>query len=255
MTVATARAAGRSGDVLIFVHGVGSTAAIWDAQMARFAERYRCFAIELRGNGVPKPEAPPETITRQGFVEDVLGIADAAGAARFHFIGCSLGGVVGFELWRSAAARLASMTFVGSFAAYPDAGAYVAAILAAVDSAGTMERFARERAAKLGMPAGRRTDESIAQMACKSPDSYRAATRATWTADYRTLLPSIAAPALVLCGEHDVVAPVHLSQEIAAGIPEARLTVLPGAGHVANADAPDAFNDVLEGFLANRPAS
>lgn len=234
---------------MLFVHGVGSTAAIWDYQLQALNDTYRCFAVELRGNGVPKPEPAPGDITREGFVDDVLAIADAAGADRFHFVGCSLGGVIGFELWKRAPQRLRSLTFVGSFAWYPDAAAYVQSVIAAVEAAGTMENFAHERAKKLGMPPGRRTDETIEQMACKTVPSYIASTHATWTGEYRDLLGGITVPTLVICGGRDAVAPPSFSQEIAAGIAGAQLEILPEAGHVTNADAPDRFNDLLRAFL------
>lgn len=249
MTIATARMSGRSGDAVLFVHGVGSTAAIWDYQLAALCDAYRCFAIELRGNGVPKPEPDPSAITREGYVDDVLAVADAVNAQRFHFVGCSLGGVVGFELWKRAPERVLSFTFVGSFAAYPKAEAYVQSVVAAVEEAGTMERFAHERAKRLGMPPGRRTDETIAQMACKTVEPYIAATHATWTGDYRDILGTIKVPTLVVCGERDTVAPLSFSEEIANGITGARLEVLPNAGHVTNADAPGAFNQLLRSFL------
>jgi pimeloyl-ACP methyl ester carboxylesterase len=249
--IATARMSGSSGDAVLFVHGVGSTAAIWDYQLATLCDAYRCFAVELRGNGVPKPEPDPSAITRDGYVDDVLRVADAANAPAFHFVGCSLGGVVGFELWKRAPQRVLSLTFVGSFASYPDAEAYVQSVVAAVQEAVTMERFAHERAKRLGMPPGRRTDETIAQMACKTVPSYIAATHATWTGDYRDILHAITVPTLVVCGERDTVAPPSFSQEIAGGIPNARLEVLPNAGHVTNADAPDAFNQLLRAFLAS----
>lgn len=247
--IATARMAGGGGEAVIFVHGVGSTAAIWDYQLKAFAGEYRCFAVELRGNGVPKPEAAPDEITREGFAADALALADAAGVHAFHLVGCSLGGVVGFELHRRAPQRLKSLTFVDSFAAYPDGERYAASVIESARASGSMEAFALERARKLGMPPGTRTDETIAQMACKTVESYAASTRATWTGDYRADLASIRVPSLVVCGERDAVAPPALSREIAAGIPGAELHVIPGAGHVANADAPEAFNELLRRFL------
>lgn len=248
--IATARAAGSgSGDAVIFVHGVGSTAAIWDAQLRALSDRYRCFAVELRGNGVAQPEPAPETVTRQGFAEDTLAVADAAGAQRFHFVGCSLGGVVGFELCARVPDRIASLTLVGSFAAYPEGAAYAESVVREVREAGSMERFARERVRKLGLPPGPRTDETIGQMACKCVASYVAATRATWTGDYRLLLGNIRAPALILFGERDAVAPEPLASEIANGIAGARLVEIPKAGHVANADSPERFNRELVAFL------
>jgi len=247
---ATARMSGAHGDAVVFVHGVGSTAAIWDSQLAALGDAFRCFAIELRGNGVPKPEPDPSLISREGYVDDVLAVADATGSDRFHFVGCSLGGVVGFELWRRAPQRLLSFTFVGSFAWYPDAPSYVQSVIASVQAAGTMENFARERAKRLGLPPGARADETIAQMACKSVASYIAATRATWTGDYRGLPATIAVPTLVVCGERDTVAPISFSREIAQAIPGARLEILSGAGHVANADAPEQFNQLLTAFFS-----
>lgn len=247
--IATARTSGSGPQTIVFVHGVGSTAAIWDYQLHTLGAAYRCFAVELRGNGVPKPEPGPSLITRDGYVDDVLALADAAGAERVHFVGCSLGGVVGFELWKRAPQRVRSLTFVGSFAWYPDSAAYVQSVIESVQAAGTMERFAHERAKKLGMPPGRRTDETIEQMACKTVASYIAATHATWTGEYREVLPTITVPTLVVCGERDTVAPPSFSQEIAGGIPGARLEIIDGAGHVTNADAPDRFNELLRAFL------
>ncbi len=246
---AGARHDGANGSALLFVHGVGSTAAIWDRQLAAFAATHRCYAIELRGNGVPKPEPDPALITRRGYARDVLAVADAAGIDRFTIVGCSLGGVVAFELWSYAPERIESMAIVGSFAAYPNAQAYADAIAAAVRAAGTMATFANERAARLGLPP-ERLRETLDQMACKDVHSYLAATQATWTGDYRALLPTIDVPVLVACGEHDAIAPLALSEEIARGIPSARLQVIPGAGHVANADAPAAFNALLAEHLA-----
>ena len=113
-----------------------------------------------------------------------------------------------------------------------------------------MENFARARAAKLGLPAGTRTDETIEQMACKSVENYIASTQATWTGDYRALLPSITVPTLVIVGERDTIAPVALGREIADGIPNAQFEVIANAGHVTNADAPAAFDAVLNAFLS-----
>lgn len=250
ITVVARHAGDRERPAVVFVHGVGSTAAIWDYQLRTLSDAFNCYAIELRGNGVTEV-GDPSVISREGFVDDVLTIADARGIERFHFVGCSLGGVVGFELWQRVSQRLVSLTFVGSFAAYPNAQTYADTVKAAAQAAGTMDAFARDRAAKLGTPPGTRTDETISQMACKSIDNYVASTQATWTGDYRSILSTIAVPTLVMVGERDTIAPLILAREIADGIPNARLESILGAGHVTNADAPAAFDAVLRGFLAS----
>ena len=112
-----------------------------------------------------------------------------------------------------------------------------------------MRVFAEVRAAKMGLPPAR-VRETVEQMAAKSVACYIASTQATWTGDYRDVLPAITVPALVVHGERDIIAPLELSQEIAAGVPGARLESVPGAGHVANADDPTAFNALLREFLS-----
>jgi 3-oxoadipate enol-lactonase len=242
-----ARYCGDADATLIFVHGVGSTAAIWDAQLERFCDEARCAAIELRGNGA-LPDPDPALITRAGYADDVLTVADALGAERFVLVGCSLGGVVAFELWKRVPERFDAMVILGSFARYPNAQSYADGIAAALLAAGDMRTFAQQRAGKLGLPPAR-LSETIEQMACKSSATYLAATQATWTGDYRDVLRTIAVPVLVAYGENDSIAPRALSEEIAAGIPGARLAAIEDAGHVANADNPAAFNALLRDFL------
>jgi pimeloyl-ACP methyl ester carboxylesterase len=242
-----ARRSGQAGPALLFVHGVGSTAAIWDAQLEEFGRDHRALAIELRGNGA-LADPDPASISREAFASDVLAVAAAAGIDRFTIVGCSLGGVVAFELWKRVPERIEAMAIVGSFARYPDAQKNADGIKAAAREAGDMEIFARARAAKLGLTP-ERTRETVEQMACKSIPCYLASTQATWTGDYRDVLPGITVPVLVAHGERDAVAPRALSEEIAAGIPGARLVEIENAGHVANADAPERFNEILRAFL------
>jgi pimeloyl-ACP methyl ester carboxylesterase len=249
--VTGARVAGASGPPLVFVHGVGSTAAIWDPQIEAFSGAHRCAAIELRGNGVLHPDPDPALITREGFAHDVLAVADALGIDRFTIAGCSLGGVVAFELWKRVPHRIEAMLIADSFACYPNGQAYADGVKAAARDAGDMRAFAQGRAAKLGLPP-ERLRVTIEQMACKSVPCYLAATQATWTGDYRDMLPTIDVRVLVACGERDTIAPRDLSEEIARGIRGATLEIVAGAGHVANADAPDAFNRLLREFLAKR---
>jgi len=245
------RSCGERGDAVIFVHGVGSTAAIWDEQLKALGERFRCFAVELRGNGAAENDPSPEVVTRAGFAQDVLTAADGASLQRFHFVGCSLGGVVGFELWRRAPERVASFVLVDTFAAYPNAQQTVETIISGVSAAADMREFARGRAARVLPPdaPAERLTETIDQMACKSVPCYIASTKATWTGDYRGDLATITVPTLVVCGELDPIAPVAFSQEIAQGIPGARCVVIPAASHVCSADEPRAFNTVLARFL------
>jgi pimeloyl-ACP methyl ester carboxylesterase len=251
--IAGARLAGRDfhdgKSPLLFVHGVGSTAAIWDYQLEAFGEQRLCAAIELRGNGTQKPDPDPALITRAGYASDVLAIADALRAQRFTFVGCSLGGVVAFELWRRAPQRVEAMLLLGAFARYPDGERYAREIAAQARASGTMRAFGELRAQRLGLPPAR-LHETVEQYACKSVECFLAATQATWTGDYLDLLPTIDVPVLVAYGERDAVAPAPLAEAIASRISGSQLAMIADAGHVANADQPAAFNRLVRDFLA-----
>jgi 3-oxoadipate enol-lactonase len=246
--VAGPKAARSTSTTLVFVHGVGSTAAIWDRQLEAFGNGVACVAIELRGNGACKPDPEPSRITCAGFAQDVTTVLDGLHIERFTLVGCSLGGVVALELYEHAGQRFDAIVTLGSFARYPDGERVAEGIIAAVRDAGSMPAFAQRRAAQLGLPP-QRMDETIEQMARKSIPSYIASTKATWTGDYTGMLSSIVVPALVSYGERDPVVPLALSEELAAGIPSAQLAAVEDAGHVANADNPAAFNALLRHFL------
>ncbi|MDE2572977.1 MAG: alpha/beta fold hydrolase [bacterium] len=247
-----AQVTGTAATTLLFVHGAGSTAAIWDPQFGALGGRFRCAAVELRGNGVAPLPIKLSSISREGFARDCLAVADALSVERFHLVGCSLGGVVGLELWRMAPRRLASLTLLDSFACYPDGEAVAERIVGAVLEAPSLIAFAEERSSYLLPPGARshRRTETVQQMARKDRRAYARSIVAAWTGDYRAMLPEIVVPALVLWGQHDIVTPWPLSQELAAAIPGAHLLEVPDAGHVSNADAPEFVNAALEAFVA-----
>ncbi|MGZ4131936.1 MAG: alpha/beta fold hydrolase [Actinomycetota bacterium] len=66
--------------------------------------------------------------------------------------------------------------------------------------------------------------------------------------DLRHALPRIGVPSLVLVGEHDRVTPPAAAVELAAALPEGRLTLIEGAGHIPMLERPDAVNEAITGF-------
>jgi pimeloyl-ACP methyl ester carboxylesterase len=89
-------------------------------------------------------------------------------------------------------------------------------------------------------------------MAAISADAYRQAVTCLTTWDRRDRLGDIAAPTLVIVGDSDPIAPPKVSQALVDGIPDAEMAVLPGVGHMVNMEAPEAFHDTVERWLADR---
>jgi 3-oxoadipate enol-lactonase len=78
---------------------------------------------------------------------------------------------------------------------------------------------------------------------------FRAACDALATLDLRPDLGRVRVPALVLVGEQDEATPPPMSHELAAGLPDARLKILPGCAHVPQLQAPRQFLDAVNDFL------
>ena len=80
------------------------------------------------------------------------------------------------------------------------------------------------------------------------PESMRTALLVMAEADQRDLLPRIAVPTLLIWGELDARSPLTVASQFEEAIPDAKLVVIPGAGHVSNLEQPEAFNDAVREF-------
>ena len=88
------------------------------------------------------------------------------------------------------------------------------------------------------------------------PESMRTALLVMAEADQRDLLPRIAVPTLLIWGELDARSPLSVARQFEDAVPDARLVVIPGAGHVSNLEQPELFNDAVREFCrAHSPRS
>ena len=99
--------------------------------------------------------------------------------------------------------------------------------------------------------SGKSIDEFAATVARFHPAGFRTMARALAEADLRDVLPRVRVPTLLLYGDNDVRAPLDVATALRAAIPESRLVVLPGVGHVSSVETPDVFNQHLRAFLSD----
>lgn len=232
---------------LVFLHGVGSDKSVWAPQLAHFGKSRRALAFDYPGYGESEFV---EGATRDDFAASILAAMDALGIERAHICGLSLGGVIAIAMRAAAPRRCASLIIADSFAIHPDGqGIYERSV--AASRAMTMQQMAEGRVgALLGSAA---TDELrgevVATMAAIDPDAFRLGAAAVWLADQRDRAIEISVSTLILVGDEDGITPPVLSQELDRLIADPRLVVIPGAGHLSNAEQPDRFNRALDEFL------
>jgi 3-oxoadipate enol-lactonase len=200
--------------------------------------------------GYGESDLPAGDLGRADVARYVFGAIEALGIEAAHIVGLSMGGVIALEMARQQPARLRSLTLADSFARHPDAAAIVERAFQAASM--SMRAFAEARVSVLLAPSATETlkHEVVETMARIDKRTYRWATTAVWTPDYRADLTHIAIPTLVVVGEHDQPTPLALSQELYEGIPGAHLAIIPGAGHISNIDNPAVFNQAVEAFIS-----
>ena len=240
-----------AGDPIIFLHGVGATKRCWALQMQALSHKFRCIALDYRGYG--ESDVPPlESISREAYALDVAAVMDAAGVEKAVLCGNSLGGVVAQEFYKQIPERVISLILVDSFAYYPGGVENMPERIKTLDELGIAE-FAETRSRALFGPDAPDSlvERARADLASIPLEVYKASTRATWTGDYRALLPKIKIQAMVIWGEHDTkIAPRPLSEELARDIPACDgVNEIPRAGHIPQMENPIAFNAIIADFL------
>ncbi len=244
---------GGSGPVVVFLHGVGSDRRVWRDQIDDLGRDHRALALDFRGHG--DSQIPVERIDRLAFAADVVGVLSALRLGPAHLVGLSMGGVVALETYKLYPDTVLSLTLADTFAHFP--GWEDGMVRRERDLREmSMREIAEERIPACLKPAPdpRKLREAVEQMAAKDKRVYSESSAATWSPDFRAMLPDVRVPTLVLWGEHDTLTSREVSEELHASIPGARLLVLPDAGHISNLDNPAAFSAALREFLQRADA-
>jgi pimeloyl-ACP methyl ester carboxylesterase len=230
------------GPALLLSHGYSATARMWGGQLSALAESYRVITWDMRGHGSTDSPDDPAAYSEEATVADMAAILEACAVDRAAIGGLSLGG------YMSLAFRLA----------HPEA---TAALLLFDTGPGYRKDEPRAGWNALAARAAHAFEErgldALGRSAEVRVSTHRSATGLALAArgmmaqrDARVIdsLATIDVPTLVLVGQDDkqFLAPADY---MAAKIPGAVKVVLPGAGHAANIDQPEAFNRAVLEFL------
>lgn len=256
-SIATARgrigyleAGGGNATPIIFLHGVGSDKSVWRPQLDHFGESRRAVAFDYPGYGESELV---EGATRDDYAHAMLAAMDELGIGRAHVCGLSLGGVVAIAMHAAAPRRCASLIIADSFAVHPEGQAIYDRSVAASRSM-TMRELAEARMGLLlGSAASAELRADVTEtMAAIDPAAYRLGAAAVWLADQRDRVSTIDVPTLILVGEEDGITPPALSEELHRIVSGSELVRVSAAGHLANAERPQAFNSAIESFLSDQ---
>ncbi|PXW28650.1 alpha/beta fold hydrolase [Paraburkholderia caballeronis] len=244
-----------SGELVLFLHGIGGNRSNWYRQLTAVGAFARAASWDARGYGASDDYDGDVTIA--DFAHDVRRLIDHCGAARVHLVGLSLGGRIAQRFALLYPQRVASLTLVDTRPDTRDTrspderAAFLAARAEPLLAGRTPADIAPAVARGLAGPdiADAAMQELVASISMLRAGSYLKTIKANLDDDFAGDLSSISAPTLVMVGEHDTLTPLPLAQELAACIPGAVLRVVPGAGHLSNIENASAFNACLGAFL------
>ncbi|MEV7796160.1 alpha/beta fold hydrolase [Streptomyces sp. NPDC087512] len=231
--------------VLILGPSLGTTWHMWDRQVPELAQQWRVFRFDLPGHGGAPAHAA-------GSVSDLtarlLATLDGLGVQRFGYAGCAFGGAVGIELALRHPERLASLALIAASPRFGTADEFrQRGVIVRTNGLDPIARSAPERWFTAGFAAAQPaiTEWAVQMVRTTDPGCYIAACEALAAFDVRGELGEVGVPTLVLVGSDDQVTGPAEARTLVAGIPDARLAVVPGASHLVPVEQPAAVTDLL----------
>ena len=246
------RRAGR-GAPLVLLHGIYGDSRNWAPQLEALSDEFDVVAWDALGAG--KSDDPREGFGFADYADCLAALIRELGLGPSHVCAFSYSGGIALELCRRHSDLPLSLTLVAAYAGW--AGSLPAEkvtmrlqrALAQADRGG--EEAAREFVPELFAPdaPAEMVEEAIAAGSSFHPAGLRIMARASAASNLRDVLPQVAVPTLVIHGSEDRRSPLSVSEDLHAAIPNARLAVVDGAGHMVNLERTEEFNRLLREFL------
>ncbi len=238
--------------VVMLSHSLACSLVMWQPQMAVLESAFQVLRFDTRGHG--DSDAPHGAYSFEQLAMDAIGLMDALKIDRVHFVGLSMGGMIGQGLALDYADRLKSLALCDTAAIMPDEtdpiwqqrieAAGEKGLQGQVDE--TLERWFRPEYLQQNPPVV----EMIRRQILATPVAgYIGCCEAIRRLKYLDRLSKITLPTLIVVGEEDPGTPVAASEAMHERISDSRLVVLPSARHLSNIEQSEAFNAALMEFL------
>ena len=235
-------------------HSLASDGGSWAEQVpALLAGGFRVLRLDMRGHGGSDPVAGDYTMA--ALADDVAAALAALAIPRVHYIGLSIGGMIGQAFALGHGERLISALWCDTLPESPKgAEAVWNQRLSTVRNANSLAPLADatvERWLTAGFKAKHpgRWRQIRDTVTGTTPQGYLGCCAAILDFDFVPRLPDVRLPLLVVCGADDPGTPAADNRRLAGLVPGARYEEMPGCLHFPNVEQPDAFNHIMMGWL------
>jgi 3-oxoadipate enol-lactonase len=252
-------------EAIVFSHGMLRDRRMFDAQVATLRDRYRCIRYDHRGQG--ETEAPRDSVIELETVyDDAVCLLQELGVGACHWVGLSMGGMVGMRLAARRPDLLRSLVLLETSAERDRLWLRIQSEL----SLATLGILGPRLASKIVLGSTMRLFYGTTFRRDATRRSEYTAERSDFEKKLQTTpsavirgvlardpivdaLPSIHLPTLVIVGAEDVLTPPDTARRLTAGIAGARLELVAGAGHTSTVEQPGAVTAVIADFIDRLP--
>ncbi|MDQ6927075.1 MAG: alpha/beta hydrolase [Actinomycetota bacterium] len=241
---------------VVLLHAFPLNSGMWSDQIEALHDRWQVLAPDLTGFGDAGAPDDPSAYSVEAYADEVAALLRDQGIERAVVGGLSMGGYVAFSFLRRHREMVAGLVLADTRAAAdtPEVAARRVAQQGQVTEHGTAELIETSLDNLLSDDTKQHrpdvVDRARKLMAQNPPAGVIGALDAMRRRpDAVDELAGIDVPVLVIVGASDKTSPPEVATEMAARIPDARLEILPGAGHLSNLEVPEAFNAAVISFL------
>jgi 3-oxoadipate enol-lactonase len=246
---------GGAGAPVLLAHAIGCDRRMWDDLVPALRGKHRAIAIDARGHG--RSPLPGRPWSLEDMADDAARLLDRLRIDRAHWVGLSMGGMVGQAFAIRHPGRLDRLVLANTTSAYgPDGRTnwdnrirlVTEGGLAAIRDMVTQRYFSDAFRAAHADVVARVMDRFMETPAA----GYTGCCEAIREMQLQARLGSVRAPTLVIAGDVDQATTVAMGEAIAERIPGARVEVIAGASHLSAVEKPAEFNALVSTFLAAR---
>lgn len=239
------------GPWLTLSHSLASNMSMWNPQMSLLTRYFKVLRFDTRGHG--HSSAPIDPYSLEELAQDSYDVFQALGIERTHWLGLSMGGMIGQTLILKYPTLFESLVLADTTSKRPDNArqmwgerieqAKAEGMSAMVDS--TLQRWFAEDFRSNNPAIIQEIAEGIAST---SVYGFCGCCKAISHINTFDRLNEITCPTLIMVGENDHGTPPHMAESMKEKMPNAQFHKIPNAGHISNIEQPEIFNQYLMDF-------
>ncbi len=239
-----------NGHVVMMSNSLMSDHTMWDVTVPALVDRYRVLRYDTRGHGRSATTPGPYSI--EMLADDAIGLLDQLSIRKVHFVGLSMGGMIGQQLGARFPERVYSLSLCDTASEMPPRSVWEERFATALTQgmAGLVESTILRWFTPQFIARDPQSVEKVRRMISGTPlEGYLGCASAVRDMSQTTMLLHVKSPTLVLVGRQDPACTVEKSTVLHRMIDGSEMVVLEEAAHLSNIEQPHAFNSTLRAFI------